>query len=252
MKLLVAIRPVPNPDERVRIADDGRSIALEGVKMVVNPFCEIAVEEALRIRERQGGGEVVAVTVGPAGADPQLRTALAMGADRGILVQAGGPLDALVVAKLLRTVVDAETPDLVLLGKQAVDDDNNQVGQILAGLLSWPQATFVSRIEFIECNRRILVDRETDAGLETVDLPIPAVVTADLRLNEPRYASLPGIMKARKKEVRVIDAASTGVDLSPKVRVLSFEAPGKRKGGRIVADAAELVSLLRDEAKVIR
>ncbi|HEY5995850.1 MAG TPA: electron transfer flavoprotein subunit beta/FixA family protein, partial [Candidatus Deferrimicrobiaceae bacterium] len=153
MKLLVAIKPVPNPDERVRIAADGRSIALEGVKTVVNPFCEIAVEEALRIRERQGRGEVVVVTVGPSAADPQLRTALAMGADRGILVRADGPLDALVVAKLLRTVVDAEQPALVLLGKQAVDDDNNQVGQILAALLSWPQATFVSRIEFIECNR---------------------------------------------------------------------------------------------------
>lgn len=251
MKLLVAVKPVPNPDERVRIAADGRSLALEGVKTVVNPFDEIAVEEALRIRERLGSGEVVAVTVGSASADPQLRTALAMGADRGILVQAGGALDGLAVAKLLRAVVSAEAPDLVLLGKQAVDDDNNQVGQMLAALLAWPQATFASRIEIIEGGARILVDRETDAGLETVDLPLPAVVTADLRLNEPRYASLPGIMKAKKKDVRVIDAASTGVDLSPKVRALSFEAPRVRKGGRIVADAAQLVSLLRDEAKVI-
>jgi electron transfer flavoprotein beta subunit len=251
LKLLVAIKPVPNPDERVRVAADGRSIVLEGVKTVVNPFDEIAVEEALRIRERQGGGEVVAVTAGPGSADPQLRTALAMGADRGILVQADGALDGLAVAKLLRAVVAAEAPDLVLLGKQAVDDDNNQVGQMLAALLSWPQATFASRIEFVDGGGRILVDRETDAGLETVELPLPAVVTADLRLNEPRYASLPGIMKAKRKEVRVIDAASTGVDLSPKVRVLSFEAPKGRKGGRIVADAAQLASLLRDEAKVI-
>ncbi len=251
MKVLVAIKPVPNPDERVKVSADGHSVVLENVKMVVNPFCEIAVEEALRIRDGLGGGEVVVVTVGSPSADPQLRTALAMGADRGILVSAEGPLDGFAVARLLRRVVDDEAPDLVLLGKQAVDDDNNQVGQILAALLGWPQATFVSRIEFVDGGARIRVDRETDAGLETIGLPLPAVVTTDLRLNEPRYASLPGILKARKKEVRVVDAAAAGVDLAPKVRVLAFEAAKGRKGGRIVADAAELVRLLRDEAKVL-
>jgi electron transfer flavoprotein beta subunit len=251
VKLLVAIKPVPNPDERVRISADGLSVLLDRVKTVVNPFDEIAVEEALRIRERQGGGEVVVVTAGSPESDPQLRTALAMGADRGVLVSAAGPLDALAVAKLLRRVVDEEKPDLVLLGKQAVDDDNNQVGQILAGMLGWPQATFVSRIEIVEGGGRIVADRETDAGLETIELPLPAVATADLRLNEPRYASLPGIMKAKKKDVRLVDAATLGIDLAPKVRVLSYEAPAGRKGGRIAADAAELVRLLREEAKVI-
>jgi electron transfer flavoprotein beta subunit len=251
VKLLVAVKPVPNPDERVKVSPDGKSVVLEGVKTVLNPFDEIAVEEALRIRERSGGGEVVVVTAGTPASDPQLRTALAMGADRGILVEAAGPLDSLAVAKLLRAAVESESPDLVLLGKQAVDDDNNQVGQILAALLSWPQATFVSRIGILEDGRRISADRETDAGLETVELPLPAVATADLRLNEPRYASLPGIMKARKKEVRTIDAASLGLDLAPKVRVLSWEIPKPRRGGRIVADAAQLVALLRDEAKVV-
>lgn len=251
MKILVAIKPVPNPDERVRISADGLRLVLDGVKTIVNPFCEIAVEEALRIRERLGTSEVVVVTAGPPAADAQLRTALAMGADRGVLVQLEGPADALVIAGLLRKVVEEESPVLVLLGKQAVDDDNNQVGQTLAALLSWPQATFASRIEFLDDGKRIRVDRETDAGIETVELPLPAVVTADLRLNEPRYASLPGIMKARQKEVRVVDAATLGIDLTPKVRVLSFEAPRARKGGRIVADAAELVRLLREEARVI-
>jgi electron transfer flavoprotein beta subunit len=251
VKILVAIKPVPNPDERVRIAPDGKSILREGVKTVVNPFCEIAVEEALRIRERTGTGEVVVVTAGGRESEQQLRFALAMGADRGILLEASGELDGLGTAKLLRTAVEAEAPGLVLLGKQAVDDDNNQVGQILAALLSWPQATFASRLELLDGGTRARVDRETDAGLETIEVPLPAVVTTDLRLNEPRYASLPGIMKARKKDVRFVDAAALGVDTAAKVRILSLSAPGARAGGRRVADAAELVRLLREEAKVL-
>lgn len=253
MKLLVAVKPVPNPDERLRVAPDGRSFRLEGVRVVTNPFDEIAVEEALRIRERLGEGEVVAVTVGPPANDAQLRAALAMGADRGVLVRTDGPLDPLAVAKRLRRVVEEEAPRLVLLGKQAVDDDSGQVGPVLAALLSWPQATFAARIDILEGGGRIRVDRETDAGLETVELPLPAVVTADLRLNEPRYASLPAILKASRKEVRTVeapDAAGLAED-GPVVRVLAYEESAGRRAGKIVADAAELVRLLRDEAKVI-
>ncbi len=250
MKILVAIKPVPNPDEKVKIKPDGSGIVLDNIKMVINPFCEIAVEEALRIKEKQGG-EVVILTVGPKEGEQQIRTALAMGADRAILVEASMGQDSLAVAKFMAKAVLLEKPDLVLMGKQAVDDDNNQVGQILSALLSWPQATFASKVEFVAEGKKAHVTREVDGGLETIEVSLPAVVTTDLRLNEPRYASLPGIMKAKKKELKVIPAVSLGVDATPKVRLLSLSPPKERAGGRKVADVAELVSKLKNEAKVL-
>jgi electron transfer flavoprotein beta subunit len=250
VKIMVAIKPVPNPDEKVKIKGDGSGIVLDNIKMVVNPFCEIAVEEALRIKEKQGG-EVVVVMVGPKDGEQQIRTALAMGSDRAVLVEAGNDLDSLAVAKVLSKVVELEKPELVLLGKQSVDDDNNQVGQILSAVLGWPQATFASKVEFSADGKKAQVTREVDGGLETIEVTLPAVVTADLRLNEPRYASLPGIMKAKKKELKVIPVASLGVDTTPRVKVLSYAAPKQRAGGGRVADVAELVSKLKNEAKVI-
>jgi electron transfer flavoprotein beta subunit len=248
--MLVAIKPVPNPDERVKIRKDGSGVVLDNIKMVINPFCEIAVEESLRIREKQGG-EVVILTIGPKEGEQQVRTALAMGADRAILVETAQELDSLGVAKLMAKVVEGEKPDFVIMGKQAVDDDNNQVGQILAAILSLPQATFGSRIEFLEEGKMANVTREVDGGLETIGVTLPAVVTTDLRLNEPRYASLPGIMKARKKEMKVIPAESLGVPMEPKVCLLSLAPPKERAGGKKVADVAELVDKLRNEAKVL-
>ena len=250
MKILVAIKPVPNPDEKVKIKPDGSGVVLDNVKMVINPFCEIAVEEALRIKEKLGG-EVVILSVGPKESEQQMRTALAMGAERGMLAEAPTVLDPLAVAKVMAKVVEQENPDLVLMGKQAVDDDNNQVGQILSALLSWPQATFASRVEFGADGKKALVTREVDGGLETIEVPLPAVVTTDLRLNEPRYASLPGIMKAKKKEVKVISVASLNVDVASRVKVLSLSAPKERVGGRKVADVTELVAKLKNEAKVL-
>ena len=250
MKILASIKPVPNPDEKVKIKADGSGIALGNIKMIVNPFCEIAVEEGLRIREKHGG-EVVVVTVGGDESEQQLRAALAMGADRAILLKAETDLDSLVVGKLLSKVVGTEKPDLVLLGKQSVDDDNTQVGQILSAILGWPQATFASKIELSADLTKAQVTREVDGGLETIEVTLPAVVTADLRLNEPRYASLPGIMKAKKKEVKMVTAASLDVDVTPKVKILSYAAPKQRAGGGRVSDVLELVSKLRNEAKVI-
>jgi electron transfer flavoprotein beta subunit len=250
VKVLVAIKPVPNPDEKVKIKGDGSGIVLDNIKMVVNPFCEIAVEEALRIREKQGG-EVVIATIGPKEGEQQVRTALAMGGDRAVLVEAGTDLDSLAVAKALSKVVETEQPGIVLMGKQSVDDDNNQVGQILAAVLGWPQATFASKLEFSADGKKANVTREVDGGLETIEVALPAVVTTDLRLNEPRYASLPGIMKAKKKELKVVPLASLGVDVSPKVKVLKYIQPKQRAGGGRVADVPELVSKLKNEAKVI-
>jgi len=250
VKVLVAIKPVPNPDEKVKIKEDGSGIILDNIKMVVNPFCEIAVEEALRIKEKQGG-EVVILTVGLKGWDQQVRTALAMGADRGILVEAPENLDSLAVAKVLAKVIEGEKPDLVLMGKQAVDDDNNQVGQILSVLLGWPQATFVSKLEFVDDGRKAHATREVDGGLETIEVTLPAVVTTDLRLNEPRYASLPGIMKAKKKEMKLVPVDSLGVDLKARVKVLKLVAPKQRAGGGKVTDVTDLVAKLKNEAKVL-
>jgi electron transfer flavoprotein beta subunit len=250
VKVLVPIKPVPNPDEKVKIKPDGSGIILDNIKMVVNPFCEIAVEEALRIKEKQGG-EVVIATVGPKGGDQQVRNALAMGADRGILVEAPDSLDSLAVAKVLAKVIEGEKPDIVLMGKQSVDDDNNQIGQILSVLLGWPQATFASKVEFAADGKKANVTREVDGGLETIEVALPAVVTVDLRLNEPRYASLPGIMKAKKKELKVVPVDSFGVDLAPRVKVLKLVAPKQRAGGGKVPDVPTLVAKLKNEAKVL-
>jgi len=247
---MVAIKPVPNPDEKVKIKGDGSGIVLDNIKMVVNPFCEIAVEEALRIKEKRGG-EVVIMTIGPKEGEQQVRTALAMGADRAILVEAPGNLDSLAIAKVMAKVAEGEKPDIVLMGKQSVDDDNNQVGQILSTLLGWPQATFASKVEFSGDGRKANVTREVDGGLETIEVMLPAVVTTDLRLNEPRYASLPGIMKAKKKEMKVVAVSSLGVDLAPRVKVLKYIPPKLRAGGGRVSDVPELVAKLKNEAKVI-
>jgi len=222
---------------------------VSNVKMSMNPFDEIAIEEAVRLKEKGVATEVVAVSCGVAACQETLRTALAIGADRAILVETDAELQPLAVAKLLKAVVEKEAPRLVILGKQAIDDDANQVGQMLAAMLDWPQATFASKVEVDGSTLR--VKREIDGGLETVESTLPAVVTADLRLNEPRYATLPNIMKAKKKPLETIKAETLGVDISPRLSTLNVAEPAKRKGGGRVADVAELVSKLRNEAKVI-
>ena len=249
MKVLVTVKRVPDPATTIRVLPDGSGIATDNVKWVINPFDEIALEEALRIKEKLGGGEVVLVAVGEPSWQEQLRTGLAMGADRAILIRGAAALDTLAIARVLAKVVNDEKPDLVITGKQAIDDDSNQVGQMLAEMLGWPQATFASKVEIsgTECT----VVREADGGLETVAFPLPAVITADLRLNEPRYASLPGIMKARKKELKEIAVESLGADLAPKVKLRTLTPPAKRQAGRKVASVEELVGLLHSEAKVI-
>ena len=248
MKILVPIKRVPDPATTIRVLPDGSGIATDNVKWVINPFDEIAIEEALRIKEKQSG-EVVLVTVGQTAWQEQLRTGLAMGADRAILVKNDGALDSLAIARILAKVVSDEKPELVLLGKQAIDDDSNQVGQMLAEMLGWPQATFASKVEFAD--QKVTVTREVDGGLETISFNLPAVITTDLRLNEPRYASLPGIMKARKKELKELPAESLGVDLAPKLKVKTLAAPPKRQAGKKVGSVQELVQVLHTEAKVI-
>lgn len=249
MKILVPTKRVPDPETTIRILPDGSGIATDNVKWVINPFDEIAIEEALRIKEKQGSGEVVLVAIGQKTWQEQLRTGLAMGADRAILVVTEKPLDTLAIARVLAKIVSDEKPELVLLGKQAIDDDSNQVGQMLAEILGWPQATFASKVELDDTKCTVI--REVDGGLETISFPLPAVVSADLRLNEPRYASLPGIMKARKKELKEIPVDSLGVDLAPKLAIKTMKAPPKRQGGRKVGSVQELVQLLHDEAKII-
>jgi electron transfer flavoprotein beta subunit len=249
VKILVPIKRVPDPATTIRVLPDGSGIATDNVKWVINPFDEIAIEEALRIKEKQAGSEVVLVTIGQSTWQEQLRTGLAMGADRAILVKSDGYLDPLALARILAKVAGDEKADLVLLGKQAIDDDSNQVGQMLAEMLGWPQATFASKVEFAE--KKVTVIREVDGGLETIAFNLPAVVTTDLRLNEPRYASLPGIMKARKKELKEIPAESLGLDLAPKLKIKSLTAPPKRQAGKKVGSVAELVAVLHTEAKVI-
>jgi electron transfer flavoprotein beta subunit len=248
VKILVPIKRVPDPATTIRVLPDGSGIATDNVKWVINPFDEIAIEEALRIKEKQGG-EVVLVTIGQSTWQEQLRTGLAMGADRAILVKSEAPLDTLAIARILAKIVTDEKPGLVLLGKQAIDDDSNQVGQMLAEMLGWPQATFASKVEF--AGQKVTVTREVDGGLETIAFNLPAVVTTDLRLNEPRYASLPGIMKARKKELKEIPAESLGVNLAPKLRIKTLAAPPKRQAGKKVGSVQELVQVLHTEAKVI-
>ena len=251
MKILVPVKRVPDPETVIKLAPDGTSIVTDNVKWVINPFDEIAIEEALRIKEKFAGTEVVLLAIGQKAAQEQLRTGLAMGADRAILVLADRPLEPLTVARVIHKLAGTENPDLILLGKQAIDDDSNCVGQMLAELLGWPQATFASKVEIEPDQKSARVTREVDGGLETVAIPLPAVVTADLRLNEPRYASLPGIMKARKKELKEIPLADVGADVTPRTKVVKLETPPKRTGGRKVASVQELVKVLHDEAKVI-
>ncbi len=251
MKILVPIKRVPDPQTNISVKPDGSGIVTDNVKFVINPFCEIALEEALRIKESQGGAEVVLVSIGQKVAQEQLRTGLAMGADRAILVLSDTELDSATAAAVLVKLVEAETPDLVLLGKQAIDDDANQTGQTLAASLDWPQATFASKVEFSADKKELAVTREVDGGLETLAFALPGIVTTDLRLNEPRYASLPGIMKARKKELKEIPLSELGIDGQLKVRTVKIAPPPKRAGGRKVESVQELVQLLHTEAKLI-
>ena len=249
MKLLVAVKRVIDANVKVRVKADGSGVETANVKMAMNPFCEIAVEEAIRLKEAGKATEIVAVSAGPAACQETIRTALAMGADRGIHIATDVELQPLAVAKLLKAVVDKERPGLVILGKQAIDDDCNQTGQMLAALLGWPQGTFASKLA--PADGRVTVTREVDGGLETVELKMPAVITADLRLNEPRYASLPNIMKAKKKPIESLTPAQLGVDPAPRLKTLRVVEPPKRKSGVKVKSAAELVDKLRNEAKVI-
>jgi electron transfer flavoprotein beta subunit len=249
VKILVPVKRVPDPATTIRVMPDGSGIATDNVKWVINPFDEIAIEEALRIKEKQGPGEVVLISVGQQNWQEQLRTGLAMGADRAILVRADKPLDTLAIARIMAKVVSDEKPEVVIIGKQAIDDDSNQVGQMLAEMLGWPQATFASKIEI--AGEKCTVVREADGGLETIAFPLPAVITTDLRLNEPRYASLPGIMKARKKPFNEIPVDSLGVDLAPKLKIKTLKAPEKRQAGRKVGSVEELVQVLHTDAKVI-
>ena len=249
MKILVPVKRVVDYNVKIRVKSDGSGVETAGVKMSMNPFDEIAIEEAVRLREKGVATEIVAISMGVAACGETIRTALAMGADRGILVETAVDLQPLAVAKLLAAIATKEAPRLIILGKQAIDDDMNATGQMLAALLGWPQGTFASKLE-IDGDRAV-VTREVDGGLETVSLLMPAVVTTDLRLNEPRYASLPNIMKARRKPVETVTPADLGVDPAPRLTVLKMVEPKKRQSGSKVASVAELVDKLRNEAKVI-
>ena len=249
MKVLVPVKRVVDFNVKVRVKADGSGVDLANVKMAMNPFDEIAIEEALRLREAGNATEVVAVSAGEAGVAETIRTALAMGADRGILVKTEGRLEPLTVAKLLRAVVLKEEPGLVILGKQAIDDDANQTGQMLAALLDWPIATFASKIAID--GETATVTREVDGGHETLKLPLPAVVTTDLRLNEPRYASLPNIMKAKRKPIEEMTAADLGIDTTPRLTVIKVSEPPTRRAGVKVSSVGELVDRLRNEAGVL-
>jgi len=249
MKLLVPVKRVVDYNVKVRVKADGTGVETANVKMSMNPFDEIAVEEAVRLKEKGIATEIIAVSIGGSACAEQIRTALAMGADRGILVEQDGTVEPLAVAKILKALVAKESPQLVVMGKQAIDDDMNATGQMLAALLGWPQGTFASKVEID--GGSVKVTREVDGGLETVGLTLPAVVTADLRLNEPRYASLPNIMKARKKPIETMKPADLGVDATPRLTVLKVVEPPKRVAGVKVGSVAELVDKLRNEAKVI-
>jgi electron transfer flavoprotein beta subunit len=249
MKVLVAVKRVVDYNVKIRVKADKTGVETANVKMSMNPFDEIGVEEAIRLREAGIATEVVAISLGVAQCQETIRTALAMGADRGIHVVSDAELQPLAVAKLIKAVVEKEKPELVILGKQAIDDDCNQTGQMLAALLGWSQGTFASKLK--REGDRLMVTREVDGGLETVNLKLPAVVTTDLRLNEPRYASLPNIMKAKKKPIEQLTPETLGVDVTPRLVTLKVEEPAKRQGGRKVASVAELVDKLRNEARVI-
>jgi electron transfer flavoprotein beta subunit len=250
-RILVGIKRVVDYNVRIRLKPDGSGIVTDGVKMSINPFDEIALEEALRMRERGAAEEVIAISIGPTDAQQQLRTALAMGADRAILVETapgGAPVEPLAAANVLLKLVEREQPMLVILGKQAIDDDNSQTGQILAALWNRPQATFASKVELTGATAR--VTREVDAGLETLEVDLPAVLTTDLRLNEPRYVKLPDIMKAKKKSLEVLPLSSLGVSLTPQTTVVRFEPPPQRQKGVMVKDAAELVAALHGKGLI--
>ena len=249
MKILVPVKRVVDFNVKIRVKADGSGVELANVKMAMNPFDEIAVEEAVRLKEAGKATEVVAVSAGVAQCQETLRSAMAIGADRGILVDTDAELQPLAVAKLLKALVDKEQPRLVILGKQAIDDDANQTGQMLAALLSWPQATFASKVELGEAS--VKVTREIDGGLETLELPLPAVITTDLRLNEPRYATLPNIMKAKKKPLDTVKPADLGVDVAPRLTTLKVVEPATRSAGVKVADVTDLVAKLKNEAKVL-
>ncbi|HEY9216825.1 MAG TPA: electron transfer flavoprotein subunit beta/FixA family protein [Phenylobacterium sp.] len=249
MKVLVPVKRVIDYNVKPRVKPDNTGVDLANVKMSMNPFCEIAVEEAVRLKEKGAATEVVAVSVGPAQAGETLRTALAMGADRAILIQSNEDLEPLAIAKVLKAVIAEENPGLVIMGKQAIDGDNNATGQMLAALLDWPQGAFASKIEIN--GDKANVTREVDGGLQTIEVSLPAIVTADLRLNEPRYASLPNIMKAKKKPLDTKELSSYGVDTAPRLKVLKVTEPPKRAGGIKVENAADLVMKLKNEAGVL-
>ena len=247
-RILVAIKRVVDYNVRIRVKPDGSGVITDGVKMSINPFDEIAIEEALRIKERGGAEEVVVVTIGPADTQQQLRTALAMGADRAVLVQADGIVEPLVAARALHKLAEREQPLMVILGKQAIDDDNSQTGQMLAALWNRPQATFASKVELADGKAR--VTREVDAGLETLEIDLPAVVTTDLRLNEPRYVKLPEIMKAKKKPLEMLALSALGVEACQRLKLVKFEPPPQRQKGVLVKDAAELVAALKKKGLI--
>jgi electron transfer flavoprotein beta subunit len=249
MKILVPVKRVVDFNVKIRVKADGSGVELANVKMSMNPFDEIAVEEAIRLKEAGKATEIVAVSIGPAQAAETIRTALAMGADRGILVKTDATVEPLAVAKILKAIVEAEQPGLVIMGKQAIDDDSNQTGQMLAALLGWPQGTFASKLVLEGSD--VVVTREIDGGLQTVKLAGPAIVTTDLRLNEPRYASLPNIMKAKKKPIDEKTPEAYGVDVKPRLQVVKTVEPDKRKGGIKVANVADLVAKLKNEAGVL-
>jgi electron transfer flavoprotein beta subunit len=249
LKVLVAVKRVVDYNVKIYVKSDGSGVELANVKMAMNPFDEIALEEAIRLKEAGVATEVIAVSCGSGACQETLRTALAMGADRGILVETDVELQPLAVAKLVNAVVDKESPQLIILGKQAIDDDSNQTGQMLAALLNWPQGTFAS--EVVISDGKATVTREIDGGLETLKLKLPAVVTTDLRLNEPRYATLPNIMKAKKKPLDIVKPADLGVDVAPRLTTLKVVEPPKRTAGVKVADVAQLIDKLKNEAKVI-
>ena len=249
MKVLVPVKRVIDYNVKVRVKSDESGVDLANVKMSMNPFDEIAVEEAIRLKEAGTAEEIVVVSIGPEKAQDQIRQALAMGADRGILIKTDADIEPLGVAKLLKAVVEEEKPDLAILGKQAIDDDSNQTGQMLAALLGWPQGTFASKVE--KDGDKLNVTREIDGGLQTIKINLPAVVTTDLRLNEPRYASLPNIMKAKKKPLDVKEAGDYGVDIAPRLEVVKVTEPPKREAGVKVESVAELIEKLKNEAGVI-
>ena len=249
MKILVAVKRVIDYNVQIRVKEDGTGVHTDNVKMSTNPPDDNAIEEAVKLKESGKAKEVVAITIGEEKAQETVRKALAVGADRGIHVKAENYIEPLGIAKILKIIVEKEKPDLVFLGKQAIDDDCNQTGQMLAALLNWPQATFASKIEIKE--KSLEVTREVDEGLETIEVNIPAIVTCDLRLNEPRYASLPNIMKAKKKPIEQINSSDLGVDTKPRIEQIKVEEPPKRKAGIKVASVEELVQKLKNEAKVI-